>query len=119
MFFGTSSWKYPGWVGSIYSQERYLTRNKFSNVRVFVMPLGMFPEPQQDLIDGFDLARLRAARVVGARHGRDGHFGDDPGVFTSGIGRAVLAKVDIVAVTIRRSDSDNCLAARLVEAVER
>jgi uncharacterized protein YecE (DUF72 family) len=30
VFFGTSSWKYPGWVGSIYSKDRYLTRNKFS-----------------------------------------------------------------------------------------
>jgi uncharacterized protein YecE (DUF72 family) len=30
IFFGTSSWKYPGWVGSIYSRHRYLTRNKFS-----------------------------------------------------------------------------------------
>jgi len=28
--FGTSSWKYEGWLGSIYSPERYLTRKKFS-----------------------------------------------------------------------------------------
>ncbi|WP_406699740.1 DUF72 domain-containing protein [Singulisphaera sp. Ch08] len=28
--FGTSSWKYPGWLGSIYSPERYVTRSKFS-----------------------------------------------------------------------------------------
>jgi uncharacterized protein YecE (DUF72 family) len=30
VFFGTSSWKYEGWIGSIYSNERYLTRRKFS-----------------------------------------------------------------------------------------
>ena len=30
IYFGTSSWKYEGWLGSIYSPERYLTRKKFS-----------------------------------------------------------------------------------------
>ncbi len=33
VFFGTSSWKYPGWLGSIYSAERYTTRGKFSQKR--------------------------------------------------------------------------------------
>jgi uncharacterized protein YecE (DUF72 family) len=30
IYFGTSSWKYPGWVGSIYSESRYQTRGKLS-----------------------------------------------------------------------------------------
>ncbi len=30
IYFGTSSWKYEGWLGSIYSPERYTTRGKFS-----------------------------------------------------------------------------------------
>ena len=30
IFFGTSSWKYEGWLGSIYTPERYTTRGKFS-----------------------------------------------------------------------------------------
>ena len=30
VFFGTSSWKYQGWLGSIYTPERYTTRGKFS-----------------------------------------------------------------------------------------
>jgi len=30
---GTSSWKYPGWCGTIYEEERYLTRGKFSESR--------------------------------------------------------------------------------------
>src|SRR4051812_13051080 len=30
VYFGTSSWKYEGWLGSIYSPERYTTRGKFS-----------------------------------------------------------------------------------------
>ena len=29
VFFGTSSWKYEGWLGSIYHAERYETRGKF------------------------------------------------------------------------------------------
>lgn len=30
VFLGTSSWKYEGWLGSIYSPDRYQTRGKFS-----------------------------------------------------------------------------------------
>jgi uncharacterized protein YecE (DUF72 family) len=33
IYFGTSSWKYPGWLGSIYSRERYVTRGKFSKAK--------------------------------------------------------------------------------------
>jgi len=30
LYFGTSSWKYEGWLGSIYTPERYFTRGRFS-----------------------------------------------------------------------------------------
>jgi uncharacterized protein YecE (DUF72 family) len=30
IYVGTSSWKYPGWLGQIYNPQRYLTRGKFS-----------------------------------------------------------------------------------------
>ena len=30
VYFGTSSWKYEGWIGSIYGEDRYRTRGKFS-----------------------------------------------------------------------------------------
>ena len=30
IYFGTSSWKYEGWLGSIYTPERYMTRGKFA-----------------------------------------------------------------------------------------
>ena len=30
VFLGTSSWKYDGWLGSIYNRDRYLTRGRFS-----------------------------------------------------------------------------------------
>ena len=33
MYFGTSSWKYDGWLGCIYRQDRYRTRDKFSNAK--------------------------------------------------------------------------------------
>jgi uncharacterized protein YecE (DUF72 family) len=33
VYFGTSSWKYDGWLGSIYSQDRCLTRGEFSNAK--------------------------------------------------------------------------------------
>jgi uncharacterized protein YecE (DUF72 family) len=33
VFFGTSSWKYEGWLGSIYSPERYSYRGKLSQKR--------------------------------------------------------------------------------------
>jgi uncharacterized protein YecE (DUF72 family) len=33
VYFGTSSWKYDGWLGSIYSPERYLTRGKHSKAK--------------------------------------------------------------------------------------
>jgi uncharacterized protein YecE (DUF72 family) len=33
VFIGTSSWKYDGWLGSIYSQDRYVTRGKYSKAK--------------------------------------------------------------------------------------
>jgi uncharacterized protein YecE (DUF72 family) len=33
LFLGTSSWKYEGWLGQIYSPERYLVRGRFSAKR--------------------------------------------------------------------------------------
>ena len=33
VFLGTSSWKYEGWLGQVYSEERYLVRGRFSKKR--------------------------------------------------------------------------------------
>ena len=33
IYFGTSSWKYEGWLGSIYSLDRYQTRGKLSKAK--------------------------------------------------------------------------------------
>lgn len=32
-FIGTSSWKYPGWIGQLYERDRYVWRGRFSNAR--------------------------------------------------------------------------------------
>jgi uncharacterized protein YecE (DUF72 family) len=33
VYLGGSSWKYPGWLGSIYTRDRYLTRGKHSQAK--------------------------------------------------------------------------------------
>jgi uncharacterized protein YecE (DUF72 family) len=33
LFIGTSSWKYPGWIGSLYEEQRYLWRGKLARSR--------------------------------------------------------------------------------------
>lgn len=33
VFIGTSSWKYPGWLGTLYDEQRYVWRGKFANSR--------------------------------------------------------------------------------------
>src|SRR3954462_9919417 len=33
VFIGTSSWKYPGWLGQLYTEDRYIWRGKFAESR--------------------------------------------------------------------------------------
>ena len=33
IYVGTSSWKYPGWCGLVYDEQRYVTRAKFSEAK--------------------------------------------------------------------------------------
>jgi len=33
VFIGTSSWKYPGWLGQLYDEQRYVWRGKFAESR--------------------------------------------------------------------------------------
>ena len=33
VFVGTSSWKYPGWLGQLYDEQRYIYRGRFSESR--------------------------------------------------------------------------------------
>jgi len=41
---GTSSWKYEGWLGQVYSEDRYLTRGRFSRKRFEAECLAEFAE---------------------------------------------------------------------------
>ncbi len=44
LFLGTSSWKYEGWIGQIYDEQRYLTRGRFSQKRFDTESLGEYAE---------------------------------------------------------------------------
>ena len=44
IFIGTSSWKYEGWLGQIYTRERYLSRGKFSQKHFEAECLAEFAE---------------------------------------------------------------------------
>jgi len=44
IYIGTSSWKYPGWMGQIYTEERYRTRGQFSQKKFESECLGEYAE---------------------------------------------------------------------------
>ncbi len=44
VWIGTSSWKYEGWMGQIYTRERYLTRGRFSRTFFESACLGEYAE---------------------------------------------------------------------------
>ena len=44
IFIGTSSWKYDGWIGQIYTRERYLSRGRFSQKHFEAECLAEFAE---------------------------------------------------------------------------
>ena len=44
LYLGTSSWKYEGWLGQIYDEQRYLTRGKLSTKRFETECLGEYAE---------------------------------------------------------------------------
>jgi uncharacterized protein YecE (DUF72 family) len=44
VFIGTSSWKYPGWLGTVYDDSRYQYRGKFAKSRFDQSCLGEYAE---------------------------------------------------------------------------
>ena len=44
VFIGTSSWKYPGWRGQLYDDDRYVWRGKFSKIRFERLCLAEYSE---------------------------------------------------------------------------
>jgi uncharacterized protein YecE (DUF72 family) len=65
VFFGTSSWKYPGWLGTIYSEDRYLTRNKFSNAKFEANCLSEYAEVFPAVGGDFSFYQFPAAQTWG------------------------------------------------------
>ena len=67
IYIGTSSWKYEGWLGLLYTDERYRTRGRLSHAkfdknclteysRVFktvCLDAGFYQFPSQKMIDGY------------------------------------------------------------------
>jgi uncharacterized protein YecE (DUF72 family) len=44
IFLGTSSWKYPGWLGQLYTADRYLYRGQFAQTRFDRLCLAEYSE---------------------------------------------------------------------------
>src|SRR5207247_3571116 len=44
VYLGTSSWKYPGWRGTLYDDSRYVWRGRFSAARFERLCLGEYAQ---------------------------------------------------------------------------
>jgi uncharacterized protein YecE (DUF72 family) len=44
VYLGTSSWKYPGWLGQLYTQDRYVWQGRFSEARFERLCLAEYAE---------------------------------------------------------------------------
>src|SRR5215510_10647948 len=44
VFIGTSSWKYPGWLGQLYDQSRYVWHGRYSESRLERLCLSEYGE---------------------------------------------------------------------------
>lgn len=61
IFIGTSSWKYEGWLGQIYTRERYLARGKFSQKHFEAECLAEFAETFPIVCGDFSFYQFPAA----------------------------------------------------------
>ncbi len=52
IFIGTSSWKYPGWTGLIYDEQRYVYRGKFAETRFERDCLNEYAEVFKTVVSG-------------------------------------------------------------------
>jgi len=53
IYVGTSSWKYPGWCGLVYDEQRYITRSKFSEAKFERSCLSEYAETYRSVcVDG-------------------------------------------------------------------
>jgi uncharacterized protein YecE (DUF72 family) len=75
VFIGTSSWKYPGWLGQLYDESRYLTRGKFSHAKFEASCLAEYAETFSSVcVDAGYYAFPRAEYLAGLAAQVPPHF---------------------------------------------
>jgi hypothetical protein len=65
IYFGTSSWKYEGWLGSIYSPARYQTRGKVSKAMFERECLAEYAETFSTVCGDFAFYQFPTAEYLG------------------------------------------------------
>jgi uncharacterized protein YecE (DUF72 family) len=75
IYVGTSSWKYEGWLGLIYTPERYLTRGKFSRAKFETTCLAEYAETFKTVCADAGYYQFPSAKML------DGYFSQVPSDF--------------------------------------
>jgi uncharacterized protein YecE (DUF72 family) len=75
IYVGTSSWKYEGWLGLIYTQERYVTRGKLSMAKFEKTCLAEYAEVFKTVCLDAGFYQFPSAKML------DGIFSQVPGDF--------------------------------------
>ena len=63
IYLGTSSWKYEGWLGQIYTEDRYLTRRKFNRKKFEETCLAEYAEVFPAVCGDFSFYQIGRAHV--------------------------------------------------------
>jgi uncharacterized protein YecE (DUF72 family) len=63
VYLGGSSWKYPGWLGSVYTKERYMTRGRFSQKKFEAECLAEYAETFPIVCGDFSFYQFPAAEA--------------------------------------------------------
>ena len=75
IYVGTSSWKYEGWLGLIYTPDRYMTRGKFSRAKFETTCLAEYAETFKTVCADAGYYQFPSAKML------DGYFSRVPSDF--------------------------------------
>jgi len=75
IYVGTSSWKYEGWLGLIYTHERYMTRGKLSRAKFETTCLAEYAETFKTVCADAGYYQFPSAKML------DGYFSQVPSDF--------------------------------------
>jgi len=75
VYVGTSSWKYEGWLGLIYTPERYMTRGKVSRAKFEATCLAEYAETFKTVCADAGYYQFPSAKMLG------GYFSQVPSDF--------------------------------------